>query len=163
VYGYLQNFPSLGRLLADLRTAGVCALLVVRAMPAALRQEFTSDHLQFSDSLVDLNQVAQQADWVISHANMQTMAAFVYAGLPQLLIPRHQEQLFTAIRLVEQGCAVLAYQDQPGFAAEIQKLQTDTRYRQRAAQLQADCSGLDASRAALYVRQTFESLLPASD
>ena len=160
VYGYLQDIPSLGKLLQDLLAAKVCALLVVRNLPPELKRAYTSDQMHFSDTLVDLNQVASKAAWAINHANINTATVFVKAGIPQLLIPRHQEQLFVALRLVDQGSAVLAYQDQPGFAKEINALMTNTRYHECAAQLQAQCVAAGSKDAADFIRQSFNALLP---
>jgi hypothetical protein len=162
VYGYLQHIPSLEKLLQDLLAAGVCALLLVRNVPPELKRAYTSDQMHFSDTLVDLNQVAKDADWVINHANTTTATVFVKAGIPQLLIPRHQEQLFVALRVVNHGGAVLAYQDQPGFAKEINALMTKTRYRECAVQLQVQCVAAGSKDAADFIRQSFHALLPRS-
>jgi hypothetical protein len=162
VYGYLQHIPSLEKLLQDLLAAKVCALLVVRNVPPELKRAYTSDQMHFSDTLVDLNPVAREAAWAINHANINTATVFVKAGIPQLLIPRHQEQLFVALRLVDQGSVVMAYQDQPGFAKEINALMTNTRYRECAAQLQAQCVAAGSKDAADFIRQSFHALLPRS-
>jgi hypothetical protein len=159
VYGYLQHIPSLEKLLQDLLAAGVCALLVVRNVPPELKRAYTSDQMHFSDTLVDLNQVAKDADWVINHANINTATVFVKAGIPQLLIPRHQEQLFVALRMVDHGSAVLAYQDQPGFAKEIDALLTQARYRECAVQLQGQCAAAHLNDAAGFIRQSLNELL----
>ena len=162
VYGYLQHIPSLEKLLQDLLAAGLCALLVVRNLPPELKRAYTSDHIHFSDTLVDLNQVANEAAWVINHANINTATAFVKAGVPQLLIPRHQEQLFVALRLVGHGSAVLAYQDQTGFAREISALMGNTSYHECAMQLQAQCAATGLVDAADFIRKSLNALLPHS-
>ena len=82
VFGYLQAMPSLDALLRCLRSAGVCALLFVRGLPQDLRQKYSGDNLRFLDGLVDLASVAAQADWVVNHANHNTVAVFMQAGLP---------------------------------------------------------------------------------
>jgi hypothetical protein len=162
VYGYLQDIPSLEKLLQDLLAAGVCALLVVRNLPPELKRAYTSDRIHFAETLVDLNQVAKEAAWAISHANINTATLFVTAGVPQLLIPRHQEQLFVALRLVDHGSAVLAYQDQPGFAREISTLMNITRYRECAMQLQAQCAVAGSVDSADFIRHSLNQLLHRS-
>ena len=159
VFGYLNVIPSLERLLQDLRSAGVCALLHVRGLPPALRDDYTSAHLHFTDQLLDLSAVAAQAAWVVNHGNHSTLACFVRAGIPQLLIPLHQEHLFAAMNLVAQGGAVMAYQDQNGFMKEIALLNSDPQIRRCAAQVRAQCPAPESLDAEGFIRQTLQALL----
>ena len=159
VFGYLQAMPSLEKLLQDLLQANVCALLHVRNLPPGLKATYTRGNLHFVDHLVDLSEVAQQADAVISHANSSTVATFLRAGLPQLVIPMHQEQLFVGLRLASQGGAVLAYQDQAGFSNEIQALISSPELKRHARLLGVQCPSVEALDAAGYIKQTFQKLL----
>jgi hypothetical protein len=159
VFAYLQAMPSLDALLSSLRAAGVCALLFVRGLPQDLRQKYSGDNLRFLDGLVDLAGVAAQADWVINHANHSTVAVFMHAGLPQLLIPQQQEQLLLALRLAAHGGAVLAYQDQPGFDKEVHQMLTDPTLRAQARALAQSCQGTDPLQSTASIRATLQSLL----
>lgn len=160
VFGYLQNFPSLAHLLRDLQAAKVCALLLVRDLPPELRAAFSSPTLRFVDHLVDLGQVVQKAAWVLHHGNHSTMAAFMVAGLPQLVIPRHQEHLLSSLRLVSKGCAVMAFQDQPAFGAAITALQTNPKIRHCALEVASQCVPFDQNAVRSHMRETFSELLP---
>ena len=159
VFGYLHAIPSLEKLLQDLQAAGVCALLHVRRLPPGLKNAYTSDHLHFTDQLLDLSSVAEQAAWVINHGNHSTVASFVRTGIPQLVIPMHQEHLFAALRLVAEGCSVMAYQDQPSFAKEISALLSNPQIGQRALQIQAQCPSLESLDAAGFIKHAFQTLL----
>jgi len=159
VFGYLHAIPSLERLLQDLQAAKVCALLHVRGLPPVLRDAYTGEHLHFTDQLLDLSKVGEQAAWVINHGNHSTVAAFVRSGVPQLLIPMHQEHFFAALRLVAKGCAVMAYQDQSGFAKEIEALLSNPQIRQRARLIQAQCPSHESLDAAGFIKHTFQALL----
>jgi len=159
VFGYLITFPSLERLLQDLRSAQVCALLHVRGLSPALRDAYSGAHMKFTDQLMDLSAVAGQAAWVVNHGNHSTLAWFVRAGIPQLLIPLHQEHLFAAMNLVAQGGAVMAYQDQGGFAKEVAVLNSDPAIGRCAAQVQAQCPAPESLDAAGFIRQTLQALL----
>lgn len=159
VFAYLHAMPSLEPFLRDLRAAGVCALLYVRGLPVEMRERYNSAQMQFIDERVDLDSVAGQAAWVINHGNHNTVASFVQAGVPQLLIPRHQEHLFTALRLVEQGCAVMAYQDQAGYASEISAMHSTPGLRAHSVAMQAQCPSPESLDAAGFVRHTLQSLL----
>ena len=159
VFGYLHAIPSLEILLQDLQAAKVCALLYVCHLPPRLRAVYTSDDLSFAEDLLDLTKVAQQAAWVINHGNHNTAATFVQAGVPQLLIPMHQEHLFAVLPLVAQGCAVMAYRDQPGYAKEIMALESNPQFKQRAAVVRAQCPSFSSLDAAGFVRQILQILL----
>jgi hypothetical protein len=148
VFGYLVNFPGLPQLLLALELAEVRGLLLVRDIPDALRARFAGRHLTFLDHLLDLEQVAAQADWVVHHGNHATSAEFSFAGVPQLAIPLHQEHLFCALRLVEQSCGLAAYQDQASFVAAVQAMgeRADLRVGARAVQANSvayDSVGVD--------------------
>lgn len=159
VFGYLQAMPSIEALLRCLREAGVCALLLVRGLPLELKLKYSSERLRFLDGLVDLASVAAQADGVIHHANHSSLIVFTEAGLPQLLIPRQQEQLLLALRLAAHGGAVLAYQDQPGFDQETQQLLTDPKLRAQARALAQSCQRPDPAQNRAFMQNTLRALL----
>lgn len=159
VFAYLQAIPALERLLQDLRAAGVCALLYVHGLSPRIRQAYTSAQLHFTDHLVDLSLVAQQAAWVINNGNHSTVGTFMRAGTPQLVIPLHQEQLFVSLRLVAHGGAVMAYQDQAGFAREIAALVSDPGIRQGAAAARRLCASPESVDTAAFIRQSLQALL----
>ncbi len=159
VFGYLQNMPSMERLLQNLQQEQVCALLYARDLPHRLKADYTGAHIRFADELVDLAQVAAQASWVINHANVSTVAAFMLAGIPQLVIPRHQEQLFVSLRMVQHGGAVMAFQDQPGYADEIAALLRNPMLLRKAQWLQASCAATVMSDPSEAIRQDFMKLL----
>jgi hypothetical protein len=140
-------------LLQDLLAAGLCSLLFVRNLPPALRTRYSGPQLRFVDHPVDLTEVAQQASWVINLGNHSTAATFAAAGVPQLLIPLYQEQLFVALRLVAQGGAVMAFQDQAGYSAAIAALQTNTAIRQQARELQLQLTPFSAPEARARIAQ----------
>lgn len=159
VFAYLHPFASLEILLKDLAAAEVSVLLYVRGLPMALRHAYTSDRLHFTDTMVDISAVAEQAAWVITHGNHNTVANFVLSGVPQLLIPRHQEHLYSALSLVTEGCALMAFQDQAGYANEIAAMSRDRQLRERAIVVQARCASTEYLDAAGFVSQSLQTLL----
>lgn len=147
VFGYLVNFSGLSQLLLALEQAEVRGLLLVRNLPEALRERFAGRRLIFVDHLLDLAQVAAQADWVVHHGNHATSAEFSLAGVPQLAIPLHQEQLFCALRLVEQGCGLAAYQDQASFVEVVLAMDARSDLRDGARVVQSSSVAYDERRA----------------
>lgn len=162
VFGYLQAFPSIERLLRGLIAINARAVLFVRHLPDAVRRSYANTGLAFVDAPVDLQIVAQQADWVINHGNHSTAAHFAVSGVPQLLIPLYQEQLFLARNLAGRGSAVVAFQNQESFVAPLRALETDARYRQRAQQLAQECGPYDTPAVSEAIRQEIDLLLKGS-
>jgi hypothetical protein len=138
VFGYLSVFASIERLLQDVHASGACALLFVRNLPPALRAQYSGPRMRFIDHPVDLAEVARHVSWVVHCGNHSTAATFAAAGVPQLIIPLHQEQLFLALRLVSYGGAAMAFQDQNAYAAAISAVQNNPRVREQARVLQAE-------------------------
>jgi hypothetical protein len=143
VFGYLQAFPSLPQLLQDLQSAGVRALLCVRDAPDQWVQSQPIGPVRLTNALVDMRCVASEADWAISHGNHTTAATLARAGLPQLLIPRHQEQLFLSLRLVRRGSAAMVFQDQTGFSAAIAAMRDQPLLATQARLLQTELAPID--------------------
>jgi hypothetical protein len=157
VYGYLSNFPGLERLLLALESQQVCALLLVRDLPEAMRGRFTGGQISFVDSLLDLAQVGQQADWVVHHGNHGISAAFLMAGVPQLAIPLHQEHLLGALRLVEQACALVVFQDQ-AFDGAVAAMCSRMDLRKAAKGVQTHSKPYDPEDARRYFGETMRGL-----
>jgi len=159
VFGYLQPFLSIELLLRGLMAQNARAVLFVRHLPEAVRHSYANTRLVFVDAPVDLQIVAQQADWVINHGNHSTAAHFVVSGVPQLLIPQHQEQLFLVQNLVAQGVATMAFQDQTSFTAPLRALEMDPGYRLRARQLAQQCGPYDTQAVSDAIHREFDLLL----
>ncbi|MBC7917302.1 MAG: hypothetical protein H7Y28_05785 [Rhodoferax sp.] len=158
VFGYLQPFPSIELLLRGLMAQNARAVLFVRHLPEAVRKSYANTGLVFVDAPVDLQIVAQQADWVISHGNHSTAAHFMVSGVPQLLIPQHQEQLFLVQKLVAQGVAAMAFQDQTSYAVPLRAI-GEPGYRQHARRLAQQCGPYDTPAVSDAIRQEFDLLL----
>jgi hypothetical protein len=157
VFGYLRNMSALEALLRDLHAADVCALLFVRDLPEPLRQRYSGSRMRFIDQQVDLALVAQQADWVLSHGNHGTVATFAQAGVAQLLIPLHHEHLFLALRLVAQGAAVMAMQDQSGYRTAIDALLTNPLIARQAQALKMKLTPYSAGDARAAVARVIQA------
>lgn len=135
VFGYLRPFPGLEVLLQALQRQSLSVLLYAPLVPLELRQRYQSASLRFADQPVDMGRVAQEADWVISHGNHSTLAGMALAGLPQLLVPLHQEHLFMALRMMEHAAAAMVYQDQAAYDNAVVLMQERTELRQGARTL----------------------------
>jgi UDP:flavonoid glycosyltransferase YjiC (YdhE family) len=160
VFAYLQLFPALEQLLNDLQASGLRALLCVRDAPPALVNAYCKGRVQITNDMVDMRRVTAEAEWVISHANHSTVATVALAGLPQLLIPRQQEQLFLSLKLVGQGSAIAVFQDQAGFSNALDAMRTMPTLKARAAQLKSEMSVHNFTPRADLVRNVLLHHLP---
>jgi hypothetical protein len=159
VFGYLNAMPSLAQFLQGLINAQLCALLLVRNLPQPLRERFSSERMRFIDSAVNLEDVAREASWVVNNCNHNTVAYFAQRGMPQMLIPTYQEHLFLALRLVPQGAAAMACQDQPAYSAAINAMQTHVQQRQLAHLLAAQMTPYEMLNTEKHIRGAFQKLL----
>lgn len=159
VFGYLQVFPGLQRLLQDLQAAGVRALLCVRDAPDQWVQSQPAGPVRVTNALVDMRRIASEAHWAISHGNHTTTATLARAGLPQLLIPRHQEQLFLSLRLVRRGSAAMVFQDQTAFSTAIQAMRSQPMLATQARQLQAELAQIDAQHGVARISDVLDGAL----
>ena len=162
VFGYLQMFLGLPQLIQDLAQAGVNGLLCVRDAPADMVAAHSQGPVRITTEPVDIHQIALQARFVINHANHSTVATLCAAGVPQLLIPRFQEQLFLALQLVRQGCAAMAFQDQTGFSNAVTAMLNQPSIALQAKQMASVITPFDENVARQHMRETFAKLLKAS-
>ncbi len=162
VFAYLHAIPALLPLLQALQACQAAAVLFIRHLPSSVRGAFEGGGLHFVDAPVDLHRVASDADWVINHGNHSTAAHFAAQGVPQLLIPLHQEQLFLANNLVRQGGALMAYKDQLDFASPMESLSQDGRFRKNAALLAQQCDQYHAVAGRAFLERTIRRLTDKS-
>ncbi|MCP5349276.1 MAG: hypothetical protein R3F41_07870 [Gammaproteobacteria bacterium] len=121
VFAYLGYFPKLPDILNMLIKRHARVLLYARSLPSELIARF-QDKVCFVDKPVNLSIAFQQADYVINHGNHSTAAQSLVAGIPQLLIWTHQEQLFASLRIVKLQRGVLASRHQSEYESSWEKL-----------------------------------------
>jgi hypothetical protein len=158
VFGYLQNFPGLQALLQALQEGPVRAIIFGPEIPAKVRQLFANEQIVVTDEMADLAAVSLEADWVLHHGNHGTAAAFLQDGMPQLLIPRHQEQLFGALRLVEQQAALMVFQDQSDYRAAVAAMGRRQDIREGAKVAQADCPTCSTETKVKFMKHLFTQI-----
>lgn len=136
VFAYLQPFVQLPVLLDQLVEANAEVVIYSPSLKQKDRQRLASSLVKFSDDPLDLQSVAGQVDFAITHGNHDTSTQLSLAGTPLLLIPRHQEQQLFSLRLQRLGVGVSSFQDQASYASEINELLNNSSYRENAVALQ---------------------------
>jgi hypothetical protein len=126
VFVYLRPFPQMAELFNTLLENSVRILLYARDIPEALQKKFQGK-ISFSALPVNLTLAYAEADYVISHGNHGAAAQALYCGVPQLLIPKQQEQMLLAKRVEQLGMGVVAHRSQPEYLSTWQKLTSITK------------------------------------
>ncbi|HVU14412.1 MAG TPA: nucleotide disphospho-sugar-binding domain-containing protein, partial [Phototrophicaceae bacterium] len=95
-------------------------------------------------------EILQRSDLFITHAGMNSVHEGLYYGVPLLLVPQQQEQTFVALRMQTLGAGLKLDAPTPdAIRAAAERILSDVRYRQNAAQLGETLrSGGGAARAA---------------
>lgn len=135
VFAYLQPFPQLPQLLRELESAGIDVVLYCPRLSPVDQQKLETPAVSFFNSPADLRAVAEEVDFAITHGNHDTSVQLSLLGVPLLTIPRHQEQLFFALKHKSLGLGVVAYQDQPSFSSFISQMLDGDQYRNKAQAL----------------------------
>lgn len=117
VFAYLASFPLMEMFLAELLRHDVSVLVYSRDISAAIKAKFPQ--ITFVDHPVDMDAVNGQADLVVNMAGHQTCAQCYLSGVPQLMIPRRQEQVYLALRLAAQKKGVIMGIDSSGLAERV--------------------------------------------
>ena len=92
-------------------------LVYSRDIGADVRARFPQ--VRFSDRPLDMEAVCAQADLLVNMGNHGTAAQAYLAGVPQLLIPPRQEQMFLARRVAAQGRGVNLSRNEPAVAERV--------------------------------------------
>jgi len=121
IFLYLDDTIGVSVLLGQLLKYGSRLLVYGRELSPELLKKY-QDAVHFSSVPIDLQAVWKQADYFINHGNHGSALQAFVAGVPQLMIPTHQEQLMFAKRIEMNGRGFIARLDQKDFTASIEKL-----------------------------------------
>jgi len=121
IFLYLDDTVSVSVLLGQLLKYGSRMLVYGRELSPDLLKKY-QDVVHFSNAPIDLSAVWKQTDYFINHGNHGSAVQAFVAGVPQLMIPTHQEQLMFAKRIEMNGRGVIDRLDQKDFTASIEKL-----------------------------------------
>jgi UDP:flavonoid glycosyltransferase YjiC (YdhE family) len=103
-FAYLSaDYPAVHQILAQLVKAGISGEVHVRNAVGALKDHLRASGLIVHDTPQAMGDVLARASFIIHHASLGTAESALWAGCPQLLLPRHLEQKLTAEALLELG------------------------------------------------------------
>ncbi len=129
VFAYLNDFPACETLLSDLRMIDANVLIYASGIPKELINQCASERMQFTDGLVDLDQMAEKCDLFISHGAHTSVARMLLNGVPQLMIPNYNEQLFTADKVKDLGAGLVVDRNQASFIEPLKEILGNQQYQ----------------------------------
>ena len=158
IYAYFKEFPAIGEVVKFMHERAGPAVIFAPGLLDKLRP-FASASLTVTETPLDLQQVAREADLVLHHGTHGTTAEMLLAGKACLSIPLTMEQAILARRVAHIGAGASAAGNN---AAEIMRaidamLQTD-RYADAARRFAKCNAWLDPIKALAEVVERLEKL-----
>ncbi len=164
VFGYLKPFAALEAVLTWLRNHRVPTLIYGPQIDPAIRMRLAADTLRFADEPVNLAAAGRWCDVALLNATHGTTAEILLTGKPILQIPLFLEQQLTADNVDRLGAGLTSPANDPAVAIEqLQKLMTDSSYRQTAEQFRRRYAHFNPQVRLDRMMARVEELIPARD
>ncbi len=123
VFFYGQPYESLETVLQNLSQGSHRVLVYIAKLPQELRERLRGPHLEFADSLLDIDAVTRECDCAVMTNGHGTTAAMLLAGKPVLLLPLHLEMLLVAMSVEQAGAGLSApLLKVPGILGKLERL-----------------------------------------
>jgi len=108
VFAYLKTgYPDYEQVLKALAGMDLRVIAYVPGLPPKAVEKFSSEKMVISKDPVRLAGIRDNCNLAICHAGMGTVAAFMLAGTPLLLLPTQLEQLLASRRVEALGAGLL--------------------------------------------------------
>lgn len=162
VFVYLEpGHKDFSALLETLRKLEWPILVYAHGVDESLLNRLQSHALAFSSEPLKMDAVLASADLVVSHASLGTTTAALLAGKPQLVLPNHIEQYMVARRLQTLGAGLYSVpaEQRIDYKKSLQKLVSDTSFREAAATVAARYSDASPAQTDARVAEACLSLL----
>ena len=135
-------------------------LVYAPALAPDVRETLAGPALRFSDELVSLEVVARECDLFVSHGAHTSVAHTLLGGVPQLLLPRLEEQLFTARCVRKLGAGCIVDPAEASHRASIEALFEESRYRDAARRFAERHRSFDPANSRAEIADKLTRLLP---
>ncbi len=162
VFAYLnRDYPGLETLLQQLRSSSWSVLVHIAGISPAFAQKHSAPNLHISLRALNFSEVSDQCDMAISYAGAGTIAVFLMAGKPMLLMPFHMEQLINArnVAALGAGICVAAETKKPNYRNLVSEILTKPKYAEAAANFAKKYAEFPPERQAENIATRCESLM----
>ena len=141
IFCYIKPaYPHFEELLTGLQQAGVSTVIFSPAVPEKILKKYQTDKLCFHQEPVDIHKACQEADMVLCHAGVGTVANSLLHGKPMLLLPEHDhqlEQILTARNVVKlkAGLMLMTIEKKRDYKGLIQKVLIEQQFAENAQKI----------------------------
>ena len=138
VFLYLRP-PHAGAIDAVINELVRAPLRVIAVLPTASNEQIARlrlPHVKASTRPAKLDKLTRSAELAVCHSAVGTGAAFLFAGVPLVLLPTTLEQEMSAWRVAQSGAGVILPANQPvSIASAIERALARTELRENARKL----------------------------
>jgi len=121
IFFYLAaDYPPTWQVIKAIAESGLPAHGYIRSASRKRLDAFVRDGLVFYDEPLPIQQALSDSTAILHHGGIGTSEAAIAGGRPQLLVPRHLEQLMNAKALMSLGVAIVLatpFKDEAALAA----------------------------------------------
>lgn len=120
VFAYVNPMKGLSHLVTCLGKADAETLMVINSADVRPLQQLAKPNVRIVDRLVSLRSVLECGDVAILNGSHNSVAEFLLAGIPLLVLPLHLEQAILGKRIESlQAAAVALPQDAEGVSRQL--------------------------------------------
>lgn len=160
VFAYLNaKHAGVEPLLHALLAQGCSVLAYLKNLSPEQLGRVQHPRLQISKQPLRVDDCLREASLVVSHASLGTVTAAALAGVPQLGLPQHMEQLMVGRRLVEQGIGLSCGLDKPAEEAPalLRRLLAEPGFAEQARRLADRHAGIRPADTGARVAEWLET------
>jgi hypothetical protein len=107
VLAYLKNFPGVDECLFMLAQTGLSTVAICPDAPDAWLERLAGSSVQVRRQPADLERLARECDFAVTHASHGMTASLLLAGKPLLQLPIFVEQYLIAERVKQMGAGLI--------------------------------------------------------
>lgn len=162
VFAYLhRDYPGMETLLQQLHATHHAVLVHIAGITPAFIQKYSAANLHISPHPFNMAAVCQQSDMAISYGGAGTVAAFLLAGKPLLVLPDHLERLLNAHTAIAMGTGLFVAPEtkKPNYRALVNELLSNPKYRLAAEAFANRHADFNPDRQAAEIADRCEKLI----
>ena len=165
IFAYLHgDYRDMEKILSVLCGTDSRTIVFAPGLVPAVLEKFRSPRLAFVSEPLALSAVARQCDLAICHGGTATAVAFLRAGCPLLLLPKHLEQYLVSMQVEGMGAGLLINPDVPDtdIAGVLRRLLKESSFKARALDFADRYADFDPARVLRDVVTRCENIITES-
>lgn len=159
VFAYIPYSSEFEGLLYSLKVSNNCVLIYGASISTELKARYTSENISFITNIVDVDSIADTADWVINQGGFSLVTHFLKKGIPQLIIPQHQESLFFSMKVNALGGCILTTAGKATYINEIRDMNSKGSLKENSLRAKDLCASYKTPDLRDFYTESIKSLL----